>query len=348
MSRPPGRLTVRLAELRPVVEAVELTKGLRGGIVGGKDRSARLVPAAGGMTVELFGSSTFVPIATGALDHDLSVDANLLAGFLRSSTRAFHPAEIVGLNIGPDHLMGTCGTLKVTLQFGARPHSDPQLSRSPRGRRAIDLRPTKTKSETGPAEDVEPMPERPAGPAPDDEGNRNYNSVKGPTETVLGLREAQARPEARETNRRLVDPREKPAREDPIVNAPSRWRRNLVIGVSVLMFFVALDHPRAQRAYYQDAEAFLGMVIFLPILAGLFVLVGIIGFDFIRSPTEQRAAWQKFSHDPVQSSKEVVRFAAAAVFLGCIFLSFFGLEWLLATWVFWTAAGVALVLMFVG
>lgn len=347
MSRPPGRLTVRLAELRPVVEAVELTKGLRGGIVGGKDRSARLVPAAGGMTVELFGSSTFVPIATGALDRDLCVDANLLAGFLRSSTRAFHPAEIVGLNIGPDHLMGTCGTLKVTLRFGATPSSDLQLRRSPRGRSAIDLCPSKTKSETAPAKDVERMPARPAGPAPDDEGNRKSNSETGPTETVVGLRDAQARPEARAANRIRADEPEVSDLEAPIAKAPSRWRRNLVAGVSVLMVFVALEHPRAQRAYYQDAEAFLGMVIFLPILAGLFVFVGIIGFDFIRSPTEQRAAWQKFSSDPVQSSKEVVRFAAAAIFLGCIFLSFFGLEWLLATWVFWTAAGVVLVMMFV-
>lgn len=99
MSRPPGSLTIRLAELRPVVDAVELTKALRGRMVGGKLRSARLVPVDGGMTVELFGSSTFVPVATGALDCDLVVDANLLAGFLSNSTRAFHPAEIVSLRL---------------------------------------------------------------------------------------------------------------------------------------------------------------------------------------------------------------------------------------------------------
>ena len=128
MSKPPKPLTIRLDELRPVVDAIKLTKGLRGKIIGGKKRHAHLVTAEGGMMVEMFGSSTFVPIATGALGQSVRVDADLLAGFLRNSTGAFHPAEIVSLDHGADHLIARCGTLRVTLQLGAAPSNPPRRS----------------------------------------------------------------------------------------------------------------------------------------------------------------------------------------------------------------------------
>lgn len=161
------------------------------------------------------------------------------------------------------------------------------------------------------------------------------------------LRDAEARLEARETNRSRAVETEETALDAPTEKARSRWRRNLIAGVMGLMFFAALYHPTAQRAYYTDAEVFLGMVIFLPLLAGLFTALGILLFDFIRSPTEQEVAVRWLAEDPIAATKEIVRFSATATFLGCILLSFFGLEWLLATWVFWTAGGVALVMALV-
>ena len=191
MSKPPRTLTMRLDELRPVVDAVELTKGLRGRIVGGKKRFARLFSTDGGMTVELFGSSTFVPIAIGALDHELSVDANLLAGFLRNCTRAFHPAEIVGLNVGPDHLILTCGTLRVSLQLGAVPSSPRQASRSTAARTATKLRPPEPKSEGDHTEDIEGIAEPSAAPTKETESNQIPSSFTGPTDADLRLGDAE-------------------------------------------------------------------------------------------------------------------------------------------------------------
>ena len=73
MSKRPKLPTIRLGELRPVLDAIKLTKGLRGGIVGGRKRTARLVPAEGGMTVEIYGSSTFVPLMAGAVERHQGV-----------------------------------------------------------------------------------------------------------------------------------------------------------------------------------------------------------------------------------------------------------------------------------
>lgn len=160
------------------------------------------------------------------------------------------------------------------------------------------------------------------------------------------LRDAEDRLQARETNHGQAREVAEPAVETRKVPEPSRWRRNLVVCASLLMFFVALCDPRAQRAYYQDAETFLGMIIFLPVLAGLFTYLGIAVFDFMLSPGLQRDARHWLAKDPVRSGKEIVRFMAMATFMGCIFLSFFGLEWLLSTWVFWTSAGVAVVMLF--
>lgn len=191
MSKPLRPLTIRLSELRPVAEAVELTKGLRGRIVGGKKRSARLIPAEGGMLVELFGSSTFVPIATGVLDREFRVDPELFSGFIRNSIRAFHTAEIVSLDVDSGNLIARCGTLRVTLQLGAAPSSQKRVSPSPADRTETDLRPLEVEGERSPVEKVERNSEASKSRSPDDESNRNSTAMVGPTETDLRLGEAE-------------------------------------------------------------------------------------------------------------------------------------------------------------
>lgn len=192
MSKPSKPLNIRLGELRPVVDAVELTKGLRGKLVGGRKCSAHLVPADGGMMVELFGSNTFVPVATGALSHGLRVDADLFAGFLRNSTRAFHPAEIVSLGFGADKLVARCGTLRVTLQLGALPSSQRRDSPSMADRTTADVRPTEAESESARAKDIERSPEPPKSSPPEGKGNQNSASATDPTEADLRLWDAES------------------------------------------------------------------------------------------------------------------------------------------------------------
>jgi hypothetical protein len=180
MDKPQRMLEIRLGELRPVVDATELTRGLRGKIVGGRKRSARLVPAEGGMSVELLGSSTFVPIAVGTLEKELTVDAHLLAGFLRNSIRAFHPAEIVGLQIGPEHLIGTCGTLKVTLMLGDGPAPSRHGREESLVQTSPELRPMEAESKATPVEDNRRIPEPPAGQASGDEKKPKRLLIVGP------------------------------------------------------------------------------------------------------------------------------------------------------------------------
>jgi hypothetical protein len=192
MDKPQRMLEIRLGELRPVVDATELTRGLRGKIVGGRKRSARLVPAEGGMSVELLGSSTFVPIAVGTLEKELTVDAHLLAGFLRNSIRAFHPAEIVGLQIGPEHLIGTCGTLKVTLMLGDGPAPSRHGREESLVQTSPELRPMEAESKATPVEDNRRIPEPPAGQASGDERSRNGYSSSGPSDADLRRREAES------------------------------------------------------------------------------------------------------------------------------------------------------------
>lgn len=191
MNKPPKPLIVRLGELRPVVDAVELTKGLRGKIVGGKKRFANLMPAEGGMMIELFGSSTFVPIGTGALVHALRVDADFLAGFLRNSTRAFHPAEIVSLDIGEDTVVARCGTLRVTLQIGPAPSSPRKDSVPAAVRTATAVRPPEPEDESARAIGIERRPGLPEFPPPQDEGNENSILATAPTEADLRLSAAE-------------------------------------------------------------------------------------------------------------------------------------------------------------
>jgi hypothetical protein len=191
MTKPPKPLTIRLGELRPVVDAVELTKGLRGKIVGGKKRLAHLVPVEGGMTVDLFGSTTFVPIATGALVHALRVDADLLAGFLRNSTSAFHPAEIVSFDLGPDTLIARCGTLRVTLQLGTSPSSPRKEQPPAAAMTAKEMRPPEPEKEPVRAEKTERPSDPPKDPPHADESDQDKASATGPTEADLRLSEAE-------------------------------------------------------------------------------------------------------------------------------------------------------------
>jgi hypothetical protein len=191
MSNPSKPLTIRLGELRDVMDAVELTKGLRGKIVGGKKRSAHLVPAEGGMMVEMFGSSTFVPIATSALAQTLRVDADLLAGFLRNSIGAFHPAEIVSLNIAADHLIARCGTLRVTLQLGAAPSSPPRGRPSIAVQTPADVHPPASESEIAPANALESSLKQPESRPAGNDGNQVSTSTKGSTESDLRLWDAE-------------------------------------------------------------------------------------------------------------------------------------------------------------
>ena len=192
MSKPQRTLEIRLGELRPVVDATELTRGLRGKLVGGNKRSARLVPAEGGMSIELLGSNTFVPISVGTLERELSVDARLLAGFLRNSTDAFHPAEIVGLYIGPDHLIGTCGTLKVTLMLGASPASRRKGRAETAAQTSRESRPIEDKGKDTPGEGDRRILRPPAKQPKEGEYIGGPTSPSGPTETDLRLQEAES------------------------------------------------------------------------------------------------------------------------------------------------------------
>lgn len=116
-----GLPTIRLGELRPVLDAIKLTKGLRSGLVGGRKQTARLRPADGGLTVEIYGSGTFVPWAAGSLPHELAIDPGMLAGFLLKTAKSFHPAELVTFDLGTDRLRLVCGTLEVTFKLLSKP-----------------------------------------------------------------------------------------------------------------------------------------------------------------------------------------------------------------------------------
>lgn len=191
MSTQPRSLSIRLGEFRPVVDAVELTKGLRGKIVGGKKRLAQMVPAEGGMTIEMFGSSTFVPVATGTLSHTQRVDADLLSGFLRNSTRAFHPAEIVSLEVTPEQLIARCGTLRVTLQLGTA-LSSPRTKDPPTvAPAASEVRAPKPEKGTARTEDIERPPNPPKGPPHAVEADQDNAPETGPTEADLLQHEAE-------------------------------------------------------------------------------------------------------------------------------------------------------------
>ncbi|MFP5481144.1 MAG: hypothetical protein ACLGIE_15875 [Alphaproteobacteria bacterium] len=112
-----GLPMIRLGELRPVLDANKLTKGLRGGLVGGRKQTARLRPVEGGLTVEIYGSATFVPWASGSLPQELAVDPSMLAGFITKTTKSFHPAELVTFDLGADRLRLVCGTLEATFKL---------------------------------------------------------------------------------------------------------------------------------------------------------------------------------------------------------------------------------------
>jgi hypothetical protein len=104
-----------------VLDAIRLTKGLRSGLVGGRGQNARLSPVEGGLTVEIYGSATFVPWASGSLPQELTIDPGMLAGFITKTSKSFHPAELVTFVIGPDHLRLVCGTLEATFKLLSKP-----------------------------------------------------------------------------------------------------------------------------------------------------------------------------------------------------------------------------------
>ncbi len=116
-----GLPTIRLGELRPVLDAIKLTKGLRSGLVGGRKQTARLRPTEGGLTVEIYGSGTFVPWASGSLAQELAVDPGMLAGFITKTSKSFHPAELVTFDLSADHLRLVCGTLEATFKLLVAP-----------------------------------------------------------------------------------------------------------------------------------------------------------------------------------------------------------------------------------
>lgn len=332
MGKPPRSLNIRMGEFFPVVDAVALTKGLRGRIVGGKKRSARLAPADGGMTVEMFGSSTFVPVSKGTLDYELSVEADLLAGFLRSCTRAFHPAEIVDLRIGPDQLTMTCGTLKVTLKLSGAPFSSLQADRSSAARSATVL-PREPEIEGASAEArLE---------AQDLRANQFLRSKVAEPPAPEPRGPERRAPEARASEPRAADTKTTEDQEF------AGWRRYLVFAASGVALLAMLGNPRIQSAYYEDAETFLGGIIFIPILAGLFAFIGILLFDLLRSPSQQQEAKKWVVGDPARAIKNGIRAAALLTFLGCILLGSIGLDWLFKSAVFWIAAVTAMVTMFV-
>jgi hypothetical protein len=102
-----------------------------------------------------------------------------------------------------------------------------------------------------------------------------------------------------------------------------------------------------REAYHAGDEVFLAGLIFGPILVGLSVGLLILAFDFIRDREAQRKALTEASTSPRRFFLTMAENAALAVFVGCMALSFLGVEQITETWWFWSAFLGYAVLMFV-
>lgn len=124
------------------------------------------------------------------------------------------------------------------------------------------------------------------------------------------------------------------------------WRWFVVGSASAIGLFAALQQDNATRAYYSDAETFMGIIYAVPLLSGLLALALIAVYDFARSNAEKLAVVASFRKDPVAWTLSAAKITAQSLFLGCIFVGLFGQGWIIGTWFFGVVALVAAILTF--
>ena len=108
-------MEVRVADPVEVLQSLKVGKGLRGAFVGGLKRKAQLTPDDGGFIIQMKGTGTFVPVASGQLGRTWNVDQAQLIALLTGMTKLGTPDVMVSIVEFPDKIEFRAGTLKASL-----------------------------------------------------------------------------------------------------------------------------------------------------------------------------------------------------------------------------------------